>query len=263
MNGELAHAVALALHGTAWLSDPTGPPPTLDGGPTARYLRHVGFVFEDDRVAEGVDGWLSWLRDRGVGRIGLVAPESELRQVGGAPVQDHLLVAFAGAGRWALVTRDRPPDTLVSPARWEGGDRGAPDQRIWDVTYTGQSVGPMRRSDKPVLAAAEDLRTALVDVEAFARAQGDGWWGDAFAAAIAGFSMAEPAFPYYPDAIPAGLGLQRRRLAAVAAASWVFGGMGSWNDLGFEQPEVQATYDRLTARLYRAVLDAFVAVVNA
>lgn len=264
VNGELAHALRLALHGSAWLADPSGPPPTLDDGPTARYLQPVGFTLEGGPVADGPAPWLGWLHDRGVLRIGLVAPTSEARQVGGQPVEDHLLVAFAGAGRWALTTVDAGGGgTLAWPARWSVGDREAADQRIWDVTYEGRSVGAVRPLDRPLLAAAADLRTALEEIEAFARGRDDAWWGDAFAEARARFTEAEPAFPYYPDVIPDGLGLPRRRLAAVAAGSWVFGGMGSWNDQGFPDPEVRAEFDRVTGRLYRAVLDAFVAVVEA
>ena len=44
----------------------------------------------------------------------------------------------------------------------------------------------------------------------------------------------------------------RRPRARACEAAWVFGGMGSWNDLGF-QGEDQQTYERLSHRLFQLV----------
>jgi hypothetical protein len=35
--------------------------------------------------------------------------------------------------------------------------------------------------------------------------------------------------------------------------SYVFGGMGSWNDMGFQKPETQKEYERVSKELYEAV----------
>ncbi|WP_426748327.1 hypothetical protein VZQ01_16490 [Myxococcus faecalis] len=43
----------------------------------------------------------------------------------------------------------------------------------------------------------------------------------------------------------------------------VFGGMGSWNDEFFESDEDQAWYERVTQRLFRALREFFVTMVNA
>ena len=49
----------------------------------------------------------------------------------------------------------------------------------------------------------------------------------------------------------------------MATRAWVFGGMGSWNDLVFAARTEEDEYNRLSAKLYLAVLGAFVAAVNA
>lgn len=48
----------------------------------------------------------------------------------------------------------------------------------------------------------------------------------------------------------------------MAAQAWVFGGMGSWNDLGFSDADSHHRYQEVTRRLYDGVLRAFVATVN-
>ncbi len=50
---------------------------------------------------------------------------------------------------------------------------------------------------------------------------------------------------------------------AASVAAFVFGGMGSWNDTGFADREMQARYERVTRQLYIAVMDGLVTAVNA
>ena len=45
-------------------------------------------------------------------------------------------------------------------------------------------------------------------------------------------------------------------------SAWVFGGMGSWNDLGFEGPE-QTEYDRVSERLFTALNETIQSAANA
>jgi hypothetical protein len=44
--------------------------------------------------------------------------------------------------------------------------------------------------------------------------------------------------------------------------AFVFGGMGSWNDCGFDDRKLQAQYEQVTKKLYVAVMDALVSGVN-
>ncbi len=47
----------------------------------------------------------------------------------------------------------------------------------------------------------------------------------------------------------------------IAQKAWVFGGMGSWNDLWFEG-EAQGEYDRVSDRLFQTVNEAIRAAAN-
>jgi hypothetical protein len=66
-----------------------------------------------------------------------------------------------------------------------------------------------------------------------------------------------------PDVLPHDYPADARRLADASTAAWVFGGMGSWNDLGFSSPEEEQQYEDLTRDLYGAVINGLVAAVNA
>ena len=43
----------------------------------------------------------------------------------------------------------------------------------------------------------------------------------------------------------------------------MFGGMGSWNDLGFPEPEIQHEYEQISRDLFAAVMLACVVSANA
>jgi hypothetical protein len=65
------------------------------------------------------------------------------------------------------------------------------------------------------------------------------------------------------DLLPAtGYGLEARRLLVSADHAWVFGRMGSWNDLGFDDKAVQSEYEARTRELFAAVLGGIVTATN-
>ena len=64
------------------------------------------------------------------------------------------------------------------------------------------------------------------------------------------------------DFIPFGTySLAARQLLETSFRSWVFGGMGSWNDLAFSGGN-QDEYSSLTKELYEAICNGIVAAVN-
>ncbi len=88
-------------------------------------------------------------------------------------------------------------------------------------------------------------------------------WSEWFRAALQRASASRAVFDYYPDVLPlTGYTEPARRLLSACEKAWVFGGMGSWNDVGFETPELEARYRSLTPELFSAVLFGVAAAVN-
>jgi hypothetical protein len=176
---------------------------------------------------------------------------------------DRELVAFAGAGDWFLLgtSRKRPPE--VWRASWVIGEKEAGDRGIWEVEHRGESVDAgivPPRSD--VSASKQRLTWALSSAEAFAHTQELRRWADWFTEARRlGATDGRP--PSLSDILPVrGFSKAARQLLAMAMRSWVFGGMGSWNDLAFTSRQQEEEYERVSAELYSAVLGALVAAVN-
>jgi hypothetical protein len=264
VNGELAQTMALAAHGSAWLlrDDASTPPDLLTSNSTFQYVHQVTFVdpAEPDRVVDGVVPWLAGRRERHVERLWLV-----LHEAGRGIVPEHNAVAFAGGGTWALLATSAAGDAGAEAwkPRWHLDDRNAPDHRIWDIELQGARLTAAMEPPQPGVADSTDaLVRELTSIRAFSAEQQLDGWTEWFDAALAVRDAPDPVVPYNADIFPASHPVDARRLAAMAAQAWVFGGMGSWNDLGFEAPDVTARYDELSRRLYTAVLHATVAATN-
>ena len=269
MHGELAQVIALAAYGSVWLSGADAPPQLEAGNSTFKYVRRVAFDLhdaEDGRSwdAATVEGWLNGAREREIERFWLSIPDPRDVDVAGEQVPDRMLVAFAGAGTWSLVGTSESRSAEVWRASWALGDRDAPDHRIWDVAYHGESAEGEPPPVRPDIPATEQrLLAALGKAESFARdtKEVEGW-ADVFADARRLASAVDPQLRDFPDMLPPqGFPEPARRLLATAARSWVFGGMGTWNDLTFVGEEEEA-YEAISAELYAAVLAAFVAAAN-
>lgn len=164
----------------------------------------------------------------------------------------RLSAGFAGGGgRWLLALRARGRSDLWE-AFWEVGDQQRANQRNRRVRYC--LVAENVKQEMPKLRAVEALfpefRRNLGDLLAFAEEQDLDGFAGCFRKAIKCLSANDPfAEVYHKDLAPFGfLILPERQLLAACQAAWVFGGMGSWNDMTFDGKE-QVRYERLSASL--------------
>jgi hypothetical protein len=88
-------------------------------------------------------------------------------------------------------------------------------------------------------------------------------WATWFANALDLLDSPDPKAPFHPDMLPnSGFSLDARQILASGTQAYVFSGMGSWNDMGFEQPETHREYLKITNQLYEAVKLGVVAASN-
>jgi hypothetical protein len=261
MNAELAQLIALATHASAWLAGDRSA--LADLGPDGQLFRWVAdalYVAHDGRTDEDAVGWVEGLQARGIARVRVVIPQPGSQTEGGLTVDDRMLAGFANSGTaWALATGAGPAEAWVG--EWGLGDREREDQRIWGVRYRGRQLdGEPDLLVAPVADALAALEAALRHAADFAR-RGEymGNWAEVFEDALG--TTAEPdGLALLPASAPA----DARRLSAMAASSWVFGGMGSWNDMGFASDDpMGAEYETVSADLYAAVLGGLSAAANA
>jgi hypothetical protein len=251
MVGSLHSALHLVAWGNAWaagsLADAERDALERSVG---RFTEHVFPGASAPRTA----GWFERLE--AVGAVALQMPPTA-----GSPVA----AAFAGGSPTEVIARTRAGalvtwrlEEALHPDRLRPGqDPPDPPPPTWRYVWHESPPEPGSLPAEPdVGAALGRLDAALDRAVAFTAAYGlEDPWGAIFRGArnVTG-----------DPSLPAPYGPRARMLLGRARAAWVFGGMGSWNDLGFagDMPETHE-YVELTDELHGAVVSGAAAAVSA
>ena len=110
----------------------------------------------------------------------------------------------------------------------------------------------------------KQLDEVLVQIEAFAIGHNLEYWAKQFTDARRALDSNTPEVFYYNTHLISSINysLTARQIIYAAATAWVFGAMGSWNDLGFNNNEDNEKYEALTEKLYEKVNQAIIAALN-
>lgn len=268
MVGPTAQLVALACHFNGRVRR-FRPVSFFPSNSTCKFCEEVHFVHQRRAWFGGRTDWAiaaqtpdEWLgREARPGKKAVVL----YQRINDSRISDRMSAGFVGGGgRWQLnITNGQRMD--VWEATWEVGNREAPDQRIWRVRYSLVAenltlVLPTQRSPAETIAA---LRQALSDILAFCEQHHIDSFGSYFRKAIECLSADDPfALVYHKDLAPEELlSLSAQQVLAACQAAWVFGGMGSWNDMAFVGQE-QDRYEKLSDALFTLLNEAIQSSAN-
>lgn len=267
MNGELARAIALVTYGNVALHLPEEKTPELVGRcPAFQYLESLTFnrlrmikgilsqhhLTQEERIARSTQDWFRALRAGKAQHLWLI----ERERPGEMP--PHLAAAFGQEGGWAIEV-----DFQKRVEIWTSQTIFLPLRESWDVRYTGISwLRASLLTSPPLDAALARLLSAIETARDFAARIGQRYWVEHFTEIL---DLDDPAYPAQAGTLFPTVGYppEARRVLDVAAATWVFGGIGSWNDLPLEDSPYLETYQEVTATLYHAMMQAFIAAANA
>jgi hypothetical protein len=267
MQGPIENALMLTAAGNAFLAgrDIAGFWPDA---PTFKFLKLCEFRLpppsgagNDDHPLVAADpmDWFDLQRATCMGyRLHLAERQRGPNQQIDTP--DRMLAAFVGGGPRFLIEAVGEFNSEL----WEGfhrlGDRNDPDRRIWLCTHVLQGMVPVKEVEPVQLPAAlESLRSALTAIEAYAHTEKYDAFADCFAragAALEGERRDE--WPHVREIVRY-TGFDDCQLNVLHAINhaWVFGGMGSWNDLGGGP-----RYDEVSEKLYTALNESIAALGN-
>lgn len=269
MIGSLANMAVLVAHGNAGLKSGDAAS-NLDQHTVFKFYEWIRFrrVDKDVVFATSPEEYINSLQTRGVRGLVLTygsyanAPEG---------ISERMSAGFVGGGKQYLIQEFT--DELVNylALQSELGDRERVDQRIWRDTFQLYTSIPrqMVRPDRPDLeSTTKTLAEALQSVIDFCE-QGEDWlknssWPEVFKGALSALdektAVDDNHYLHLPGHV---MSVTQSRLLLAADRAWVFGGMGSWNDLGFTDDKMNTDYDMLSNRLYKAVNAAITDAVNA
>lgn len=269
MNGHIATAVAIVCAGNQYLAGKD-----ISGfWPDARVFTFMKLIEFRTPPASGKDtddyplvaadpvAWFETLKPWCKGlRLHNTAPTRGPDQQLNTP--DRMLAGFVGGGqRWFIEAASE-----ITSEMWEPfhrlGDRNDPERRIWLCTHILQAK--VQRAELDADAAALELdktiarfRAALVDIEAYARKEKIDNFADIFRDSIALIDAGKPEAEQGDMACFTGFSPQQAAIFEACSRAWVFGGMGSWNDIG-GGPD----YDRVSQALYETINDTVASLAS-
>ena len=269
MQASIAQVAALTIYGNAYLLRANA---TAGFYPENSTFEHCEFVNFIDRVQEQTEWievpfasnpleWFERLRKEGIDTLRMAFGRS-----GQTQTADRMLVGFVGGGgRWLIEAQSSGLSDFWE-GRWQLGDRSRPDRRIWRITYARiakrqPQLQPQGLENLPGLS--HELDRQLAEIEEFARSQKLENFANLFQSARSRLHSDPP----YPDQYHSDLTrtefLPRVACQLLAACqdAWVFGGMGSWNDQGFDAI-TQPRYEALSEGLYQLLNRAIVVAAN-
>lgn len=271
MTGNLSQIVALVAYGNDFLNS-SNIPTDFNTANTAfqftkaidfRELRKACFFTKPKEIviASNPTDWFQYLKKDGCKNLRLYFEHSSDESF----AKDHKLAGLVGGGGLWLIEAVYDTYSNLWSYRWEVSDQNAIDGKIWTVNY-----GLIKAKQETIYIQnniqniKEKLRNTLTDIAHFAFSQNLPNWGELFEKARHTLESRTPGSNYFNnDLLPLDkYSLSARQLLYAAGQAFVFGGMGSWNDLGFEKNEDNETYDRLSEQLYSNIIDAIIAGTN-
>jgi hypothetical protein len=252
MSTELSLSVALVAHANAYCHDCLSP---NEAGLSAdfftrRYVSSLQFGgVKPLPPADAALGWMGALRRMNTRRLWL----RQWRTIDF--VSPVIAAAFANANPTVIfVDCERPH---VMRPEWTFGDQS------WRVNYHIFAVDELPPvGDVDVDRAAGELRRQLAAARAFVTTHGHPYyadWDEYLARANAILEESD----HHSDLLPTvGYSAAAHRLLAAASAAWVFGGMGTWNDMVFSDKAVEQHYHEITGAFFSAVMNGYLVAAN-
>lgn len=270
MRGETAQLIALCLKLNSTASGaPLGPSFTVNS--SMQYCRAITFSHLRKRflnrtpvretMVVGVDEWLRAILSRGLKCCYVSCVERPKNNALTGRDEDWQTSSYVGGGSvWVLTTQFDDGQATSWVPIWKHVGGGVP----WDVEYQGID-GTVANDSQSLEVAAAQLEAALVDIRDFAREIEQNKWAETYESALSRLAGGGGT-SYFADMCPEGLMTpEAEQLMHACQASWVFGGMGSWNDLymvGDTYIMEIPKYGAVSAALFDAINQGLVAATN-
>jgi hypothetical protein len=212
-------------------------------------------------VAKNPIEWFKLLKKEGCVNLRLYYIPAKKNEFG----PEYNLAGFVGgAGTW-LIETNFGKYSHYWQKRWQGTQKDAPDGKIWGVNYARVVKKlPPANQQMNVEGTKLLLEGTLNELVNFCFEQDLGHWRDTFQKAQKILSDPAPNVLYYHQdlIVIKNYSLDAQQLLFGASEAWVFGGMGWWNDMGFNEKDIQEKYLLLSQQLYERILESIIATSN-
>jgi len=267
MNGPIAQLAALTCYANAFLGG-REIPEFFPSNSTCQFCDRVEFVETVTRppgeqaqrtLASDPEEWIHDLPIREVDGIRLIfGPRNDEN------ISDRMSAGFVGGGRiWTMEVRRDDGQSEFWSSDWNVWNQKAPKRKIWRVAYCLDYTKPSEpHIGRNLAVVRKALRESLTEIQDFSIHHTQGAFTKNFSEALAALDDPLADAVYHEDiALPGQLNEDAESLLKASMRAWVFGGMGSWNDMGFDQP-IQTEYENVSDRLFDVVHEAIEASIT-
>ena len=277
MNGPLAQIVSITSYANAEIEKVSDTSFSLDNS-TAIFCNKISFIdwvkkkgisafffnkneYTGKPIADDFQGWIEFLKQDNAKQLFLHYVPSLNPQVA-----DRMSAGFVGGGgRWLIeVWKGNTSDFWE--AKWEVTDQDAENKRIWSVTYARISRNDVVRKNEhsDLNDISEGLKQSIIACQLFSENHQLDIWKKSFDNALECLDSGKLDLKtiYHKDIIPLSkYSEEAKRILFSVQSAWVFGGMGSWNDMGFDGDE-QKRYEKISDQLFTEVCKAIPHATN-
>lgn len=260
LNGNDAQSATLVTWGNSYLQQAFDAGRFFPERSCFTFTHAIQFVDPESgtTLAHGPAEWFDWLVRNGCTGLSMFHVDPGER----SGLRPHQTAGMVGGGWTTLIATLHGDLQHVWYNSQSVTHPDDPDDLIWSSSFRRVAIEAAGTNQVPLSVAhqREKLRAALIDIDAFAAQEKVDVWPAYFQKALRLLDDGDPlAASHHRDVFPAtGYTLAAKQLLAASANAFVFGGMGSWNDLGFE-----ARHDDLSAELYACIMNGVAAAINA
>lgn len=266
MNGEIIQTITLALHAQA----------AIEGNNlNTKFLQNSAFMYcksvefygdkkagifrkkvERRTIFSNPLDWINSLNKSNAKRVMV----SSLKPPQKRNLDPQKSVAFVGGGNyWTIDIFDANQYRHSFHPTWQIGDRSDPDRKPWHVTYEQIKINPFYDNEN-LRIATEKFRNALDEIGKFSKRDTRlSNWTKIFDKACRQLDGEDHQI-FHPDFVPSYfLSKEATNLIKACQVGWVFGGMGSWNDIWVDDAE---EYQRVSNNYFNAIDLSLTAATN-
>lgn len=271
MTGTLSQLIALTTFGNDFLINNKLENNFYPGNTNFRFCNQVNFIgfkksffsFKKKAIviSDNPIEWFKYLKKDGCKKLRVFHEYSKDQSF----AKDHKLAGFVGGGGTWLIEAVYENYSNYWSTNWSVTNQNAPDNKIWSVNYglvlEKQSTSNLQIEQTKI---KEELQNTLNRISEFAFKHNLKHWAEQFENAKAVLMSEKPNENYYlKDLIPlSNYSTLAQQILFSAGSAWVFGGMGSWNDLSFQVNDDNELYDSLSEELYLNINKAIISAVN-
>lgn len=265
MTGILSQLITLVTYGNDYLMNGRIPQQFYPSYPAFKFCNAVDFLdCTQERHGVLVAGdpvqWFGYLKEDGCKALRLYFQYSDNQKF-----PDYQSAGMVGGGGSWHIEAHYGEYCNIWLSRWQVTQKDDPQKNIWTTHYI-QIACRQQPTHMPCdLEAIKRVSMERFDaISRFAATQQLDSWHRIFSSACNVLNSEDPAqSDFQRTMIPEdNYSLIARQLLFAAVNAWVFGTMGSWNDLGFQDAKIQQQYEQLTYDLYDNVCVNILASVN-